>query len=296
MSYKDKIKQRAADLDYALYAHHIFGMKNRIRVLTIDQTLDDLLNTDKSLVRFGDGEIVMMRGRSLKLQDLNAELVTRLQTILGFQEKKLMVAIPDCVMSVDGYTQHAKDFWRDHLLFCRRYYDQYCNSVKYYGNAFVTRCYRMFEDKTPCADWFDKWRHVFAGRQLVVVEGAATHGGVGDNLFSLAQSVERIIAPPRNAFDRYKDILKACQSYPKDRLFLLSIGPTAKPLAEDLFYAGYRVIDIGNLDMEYEWFLKGNTDPVPKLSVDTMAKSRETAEHDPAFAQYMEEVQKVIEL
>ena len=40
-------------------------------------------------------------------------------------------------------------------------------------------------------------------------------------------------------------------------MFLLALGAAAKPLAEDLFLKGYRVIDIGNLDMEYEWFLRG---------------------------------------
>lgn len=44
---------------------------------------------------------------------------------------------------------------------------------------------------------------------------------------------------------------------------LLSLGVTAKFLAEDLYREGYRVIDIGNLDMEYEWFLQGTYDKVP---------------------------------
>ena len=44
--------------------------------------------------------------------------------------------------------------------------------------------------------------------------------------------------------------------FPKETLILSSIGNTAKVLAQDLVEAGYRVIDIGNLDMEYEWFLK----------------------------------------
>ena len=41
-----------------------------------------------------------------------------------------------------------------------------------------------------------------------------------------------------------------------DSLYLLSIGPTAKILAYDLFKTGRRVFDVGHLDIEYEWYLQ----------------------------------------
>lgn len=34
------------------------------------------------------------------------------------------------------------------------------------------------------------------------------------------------------------------------------MGVAAKFLAVKLFEQGYRVLDIGNLDMEYEWFVR----------------------------------------
>jgi len=34
------------------------------------------------------------------------------------------------------------------------------------------------------------------------------------------------------------------------------LGPAAKVLAYDLFKAGYRVIDIGHADMEYEMYIR----------------------------------------
>ena len=38
-------------------------------------------------------------------------------------------------------------------------------------------------------------------------------------------------------------------------MFLVSLGVAAKFLVEKLFLEGYRALDIGNLDMEYEWYL-----------------------------------------
>ena len=40
-------------------------------------------------------------------------------------------------------------------------------------------------------------------------------------------------------------------------LFLIALGPTATVLAYDLFKAGYQAIDIGHVDIEYEWWRMG---------------------------------------
>lgn len=42
-------------------------------------------------------------------------------------------------------------------------------------------------------------------------------------------------------------------------LFILALGPASKPLVLDLLSAGnknYQVLDLGHLDVEYEWFLR----------------------------------------
>ena len=45
----------------------------------------------------------------------------------------------------------------------------------------------------------------------------------------------------------------------KNKIILLSLGPTATILAYDLAKEGYRAIDTGNFDIEYEWFKRGAT-------------------------------------
>lgn len=44
---------------------------------------------------------------------------------------------------------------------------------------------------------------------------------------------------------------------PEDILFVLALGSTAKLLTYDLTAKGYRAVDVGHLDIEYEWFLRG---------------------------------------
>ena len=46
-------------------------------------------------------------------------------------------------------------------------------------------------------------------------------------------------------------------------MILLALGPTATILAYDLALKGYQAIDIGHVDIEYEWFRMGATHKVP---------------------------------
>ena len=44
---------------------------------------------------------------------------------------------------------------------------------------------------------------------------------------------------------------------------MIALGPTATILAYDLAKAGYQALDIGHVDVEYEWFKMGATSKVP---------------------------------
>ena len=63
----------------------------------------------------------------------------------------------------------------------------------------------------------------------------------------------------------YNQILAVCLKQPKNHLFILALGPTATVLADDLSKNNYRALDLGHLDIEYEW-MKMKADhfvPVP---------------------------------
>ena len=115
--------------------------------------------------------------------------------------------------------------------------------------------YYALEDKGQCGKWAEDIRQIWNDKDVVVVEGERTHNGVGNDLLDTAKSIERIIGPSAQAYAKVDEILSCCKEYPKDRLFLVSLGVAAKFLVEKLFLEGYRALDIGNLDMEYEWYL-----------------------------------------
>ena len=72
-------------------------------------------------------------------------------------------------------------------------------------------------------------------------------------MFDGAKSIQRIICPSRDAFSKYEEIKNACLGHSKRKLFILALGPTATVLAYDLAKEGYRALDVGHLDIEYEW-------------------------------------------
>ena len=287
---KQFIKDRMADIAYAY--HRLPGKESTVRVYSIDETLDELLRTEKSLVRFGDGEVVMIKGKSLKLQTVSPELTEGLKRIIGYEHEGMMVTVQGIFDGVEMYHSRSRQFWKDHLLFCRGIYKKYCNADRIYGDTAVTRCYYAFEDKTRCAGWFEKFKEVWRDRQVVVVEGTRSHNGVGNDLLDSAAHVERIICPPKDAYAAYDRILEACKAYPIGTMFLVSLGVTAKFLTEDLFLSGYRVIDIGNLDMEYEWFLQGTKEkqPVKKHEIIGEEENRKAG-----YLDYLEQIKVVIE-
>ena len=53
-----------------------------ISVMSIDETLDQLLETEQSLIRFGDGEFNLINGNSIAYQEYQEELAQEMREIL----------------------------------------------------------------------------------------------------------------------------------------------------------------------------------------------------------------------
>ena len=93
-------------------------------------------------------------------------------------------------------------------------------------------------------------------RDIVIVEGIYSRLGVGNDLFDEAKSIRRILGPAKNAFERYDELLSQVMKLDTQTLILISLGPTATVLSYDLHNEGYQAIDLGHIDLEYEWFLR----------------------------------------
>ena len=104
--------------------------------------------------------------------------------------------------------------------------------------------------------------------------------GIGNDLFDNVKSIKRILCPAKNAFDKYDAILAECEKQSKDKLFLIALGPTATVLAYDLANLGYWALDVGHIDICYEWKLRGGKGKVaiPGKYTNEAAGGRENIE------------------
>lgn len=226
------------------------------KVLSIDETIDKIKQENLSVIRFGDGEVSLIDGLDLGFQKRSDYLVGKLAEILQVQKVGLLICIPGIWGNLNVFLDFVKDFNIHHLYRFGHVYKQLLVPNQVYGDTHMTRFYLAFKDRSHCGQTFKKLFSIWENKDVVLIEGEKSRLGVGNDMFSATRSLRRILCPPENAFAKYEAIKNEALKINKDALVLVSLGPTAKVLAYDLFTAGYRVIDVGHIDMEYEMFLR----------------------------------------
>lgn len=226
------------------------------------ETIDCIIKDKLSVSRFGDGELDMLLNiNHPKFQKADVELVRKLNETFYSKNKNLLVCIPN-VFTTDRLnllTNKAARHWKRFLMHNRKRLYQFFDYDRIYGDVQFTRHYIDIKDKTQSNEYFNHIKEIWQDRNIIMVEGKYTRFGVGNDLLENAKNIKRILCPEKDAYDKYNEILAVCKEQNKDALFLLALGPTATVLAYDLCNEGFQAIDIGHLDIEYEWFLQHAT-------------------------------------
>lgn len=245
-------------IQHIIYKYIIKLWNKKIVILDDIETVDFILKNNASVARFGDGEFMGIIGDEnlANFQNKSDQLTTRLREVLVSDDDNMLICIPIALNSCKEYKFEAKTYW---YMFKNKNYTQilnYLKEEKKYGNASLTRPYMDHKNKKKAYDKFKNIKKIWQNRDVVIVEGLNTKLGVGNDLFDNVISLKRILAPAKNAFDKYDDIVKEILKIEKTKLILIALGPTATILAYDLNKLGYQAIDIGHIDIEYEWMLR----------------------------------------
>jgi glycosyltransferase family protein len=238
--------------------YNYYKLKGKLHVYSIEDTAEKLLSDKYSMVRFGDYEMEIILGNNTGYQEYNRLLAKRLKYILGSNEEYLLVCIPDVFEGLAKYKNKEDDcrpFWMHYVIKTRKEWEKICKNKNYY-NAFISRPYIGILDKKIAGIRFSKIKSLWNNKNVILIEGKYSRVGCGNDLFDNVKSLKRILCPAKNAYRKYIDILKEIMKHDKEKLILLSLGPTAKVLVFDLYKEGYRSLDIGHIDIEYEWFLR----------------------------------------
>lgn len=230
------------------------------QVASIDETIRVIVEKRCSVSRFGDGEMLLTSpDKEIGFQKGDPRLAQRLKEVLTSHDEGHLVCISDTFSDLYRYNRKARRFWRTHFFLYGAWWDRLLVPGRLYYNTFLTRPYMDFASKDASPKWFHDMKAIWKDRDIVFIEGEKTRLGIGNDLFDNVRSVRRILGPPRDAFDRYDEILNEARKLEKSALFLIALGPTATVLAYDLFRSGYQAIDAGHVDVEYEWCRMGAT-------------------------------------
>lgn len=226
------------------------------------ETMDYVLEHTCSVSRFGDGEMDLICGKGNGFCSYNRLLAERLREVLESDREDHILCLPYQLVSFKPFTHISTRFWRGHLIKRLPDWLRCTKPGKIYYCAQISRFYIPYRDKSGALEVLKRWKKLWEGKELLIVEGKNTRLGVGNDLFNGVKSVQRILCPSENAFEKYELILDTVQQYGKSKLILVALGQTATVLAYDLAVKGFWAIDIGHIDLEYEWFLRGVERPV----------------------------------
>lgn len=275
-----------------------FVKKNMPNLKVYDplETVQWILRTGGSCVRLGDGEIGMLMGSpGPGYQKTSETLRKRLFDVLKKRDDKLLICIPRAhqIDRIPALTQRAQKYWKAYVVKTRLFALKNFDQNYQYGDGQMSRPYMDTHNVDLCQKVFDGIKTIFKDQDIVIVEGGKTRLGVGNDMLNDARSVKRIIAPSENAFEKSDVIFEEIKkNVGKESLLLFAIGPASKPLIIDLFDLGYRSLDLGHLDIEYEWFLQRATKKSPVLGKDIAneVKSAICNDNDIDLTKYREEI------
>lgn len=195
-----------------------------------------------SIARYGDGELKLIRGASIKCQKYDPNLSSRLKFIL-VSDTKCLIGIPN-IADLSAMEPLKQQFWSNYQS-----KTAYYNLNKVYVSSFITR-----PDSAPVIDsrdYFDAVKGIWRDRRVILINGNNRRFDKDPSILDTVASWERWERPAQDAWSGYAELLAKCQREPLDTLFVIALGPTATVLAYDLCQVGYQALDMGHIGMFY---------------------------------------------
>lgn len=230
-----------------------------------EEAVSRIVNEKCSMIRFGDSDIEIMAGNDrLNYQKYDRDLSVRLKEVFQLDREDVLMGIANNYGDLNLYCDETADGIREYMTEeTRKMHMAFLNPNKIYYNAYMFKCYYPYKDRSKTLERVKLIKKIWDNRDILLIEGEHTRTGQGNDLFDNVKSIKRILCPTQNAYSKYQEILDTAKKMIKDEMVLCVLGPAGKVLAYDLINSGHQVIDIGQIDMDYEWYLAGAEKKVP---------------------------------
>lgn len=227
------------------------GYANKLSILNTDETLCLLEKEQFSFLRYGDGEIAIILGKSIPFQEYHPQLAQKLLDILKLNEQHIKIGIPYYYMNpVASLNDFTKGFARA-LPTQRKFLCKNCSRKITYIDTALTQIYQTYREY-DFENYYGRMQKLLMDKDVTVVCGEGVLDRLEYNALDVCNSVEYVYAPSMNAYSKYNEILKQVLTTDKNRLVCIVLGPTAKVLTYDLYREGYLAWDMGHYFKDYD--------------------------------------------
>lgn len=237
-----------------------------LKILSLENTIQKIINEKISISRFGDGEFrLCLPNYYLEFQEGGEEIRNKLRETLQSNCENHLVCLPEPLSNTKPLNIKSRYWWKKFINNYGEKITPYLDTKKVYGDTNMTRFYLGYADKSEKAisKRVNLLKQIWQDKEVLIVEGKYSRLGIGNDLFNNAKSIHRIICPPKNAFRNYTEIFETTKKLGENKLILLALGPTATIMSHDLAKSGFWSIDVGHIDIEYMWYLMKANDKLP---------------------------------
>ncbi|MBP3821502.1 DUF1792 domain-containing protein [bacterium] len=222
------------------------------------QAINELIMSNRSFSRFGDGEVNLIFGNGIPFQEYDENLSNRLKEVLKSNNENLMLGIPNLFMSYEKVQYYVKKYDR---VFYGKYtpmlLDLLSDKQIYYRVDISFPYINKGANGFNYDNYYSEFRKIWDKKDIVIVCGDRVFNNINYNIYDNASSINYIYAPTINAYKYYDKILNQIKTEEnKNKIIMLILGPTATILAYDLCNSGYRALDLGHLSKDYDAYKK----------------------------------------
>lgn len=225
------------------------------------ETCMELANSNKSIIRLGDGEFMLITGKDIPFQKYDENLAKKLKQIFKINDANLLIGGP---VEYYSYIPNLRNSVKEFLYFkggeifsnIKNYYNP---ETTYYSTT-VSQVFPVFETY-DFEKHFNLFKSIFNNKKITVITGEWIKRKIDHNIFldSNALSIDYIYGPSANAYNEYENLKKKIEKTPKDNILIFALGPAGKILAYDMYNIGYRVLDLGHIIKDYDAYKKQKT-------------------------------------
>ncbi len=261
---KEINQKQETPLDFAVLSEiALYKMKSKQNALLLPiiknnfETIEELINTEKSIIRFGEGEFKLMEGYNIDYQFGNEKIASILKEIFYEDNPNLMTGTiwEYYDFSID-LTSHTKQYiynWIQSGWYHK--IEKFYNKTKTYYSAFISMVFAEYE-KYEFEKHYALLRKIWDNKNITLVIGDRVLDNIEFFIFDNAKNINYIYGPTQNAYSQIDILREKLKQSDKNDIFIFAIGPCGKILAYEMYQAGYRVLDLGHLIKDYNFYQK----------------------------------------